>query len=308
MSNQYAMVMTADIGYLEMATAVINGAFIYENMFDIHLLVHKDVPEAYTNQRFPSNVYVKRLSDVLPKNNSPTNVRRGGVSGLKFGRYYYASVLCSSYKSILIFDSDMLLVDNIMEQFKISYDAKELVMVRNNVGITPPEQATLGNVLNAVSPPYHCTGTFFNCEKFQSLLKDTWDWSFKEGFSDMATLFRTIIRSGYPIKNIISLKNQLWIWTRTYSHWVGLEKDNKKRRILLFEGERIKSVHGKWASKRIRWRELAKVSAWTPEQLEKNRVYHNIKTFLETVNWLNKEGPVKWFSDKCDYNVIGAPK
>jgi lipopolysaccharide biosynthesis glycosyltransferase len=244
---KYAVVLTCDTGYLTGVQSIVNSSKLYGNDVDFHISVMTNTKRPFKLKNHLSNVFVHDWNSIVEPGKNCSKV--AAPKAVRFMRYKLAYDLCDAYDAIQILDADMLVVGNFMAQFELAVSTRELVMVRNLQGIWPPEIATVDNIKNACMPPFHCTGTFFNCKNFKNLLLNTHNWMYLDGCSDMATLFKEIIKSGYDVKKIIPLDNRLWIMT--YWHKEKVYKTIEDEKPVLWYGdpskkERIIMVHGKW--------------------------------------------------------------
>jgi lipopolysaccharide biosynthesis glycosyltransferase len=241
--NSYAICITCNKHYFPGVVSIVNGLAAYKNEVDVHLSV-MDTD--------------KQLLEVLAK--APSNVRYYDWSTLvkderwkfiedpkkvRFARYHLAETLCDRYKVVLILDADMCIVDHIMMPFELCSASKELVSVKNPLGFTI-SKATIENVNRSFLPPFHCTGTFFNCERHKDILSKTFDRVFTDTTGDMIALFRTLKSLNYDFNKIIPLHNEEWILTQWYRYKIDFKNNNGIPELRLPDDRRVKAVHGRW--------------------------------------------------------------
>jgi len=284
--NKYAIVMTSTDGLRECFTAAFNGLEIYGSSVDVYLIASGIDKEWLV--KLPSNYTVVPWEDI--EDTTRVGKNRGAAWEVRFYRYRYAARINDDYEAIMILDADSFIVNNIDHLFEQSVAEQRIIAPKNPRGI-PIEQVTLDKIGGASSPSFHSTPFVYPTKTYKGLMDDIYLGGLTEDLGDMSTMFRTLMRHNKHTE-VIMTKNEQYVLTNWF--YIPITKKLVDNKLELYHNEdRISVVHGKWAIDRYtecylkepknqvagQWRDIGE---------------QNSKTFIESIHWLNENGPINW--------------
>lgn len=281
--NQHAIILTSDAGYLPGATALFNGLALYGNDVDVHFLPTPDVPPAYLAQ-LPDNYTVVDWQ-TLPLEYVRGDTERGLPWQVRFFRYWYAAQICPNYQSIMIMDSDAMVVGNLMDPLVHTGRTGELSMIKNPTG--RPVETELKNIYKANHPAFHSHCATFNGERHRRVLGTVFECGLSTAFGDMVVLHHVLAQNHQDFSRINALPNTLWCHTCWWHRPVSCELRPDVLPELRIDGQRQIVVHGKWFNPKYLEQELLRLSVVTTDAARKN-----LELYAQVYAWLNVSGPV----------------
>jgi SAM-dependent methyltransferase len=303
--NKYAVVM-ASIGtqLLSGMNAVINGLDYHDNEVDLYL-IHGDLEKEYIKKALA----VKDLKvNIIPVHIDEcrklwTDYRKedGGWQNLFF-RWKVLDLIGKKYNSVMLCDSDMLCVNNIMKYFK-AVENSELIILPSNPWGSSVEACTENwekIIRGASAPPFHCMPIFLDIKQHPNLINKFWERSKVDNYLDMEILNRTFFAE-QMLDKILSVPNNLWVLTSWYLSNVSKNWEDKKLYFKIME-ERINFIHRRWFIDSVCDQFIYAIRE--KDNLEKG--LNNLRLFREEYRRINTEHKIKiTFPSKLPESLIG---
>lgn len=278
--NNHALIVTADYKFLPGVNALINGCRFYGNEVDLYLLFwdkedgpfHQYIDQHYTDIDF---VYPIDLRELIHRDS--ILVESKAKFYLKFWRHYYPEKLLD-YKSIAIFDADMMIVNHIMDYFEIAAKTGRILIPRNTSAHAQEiDNYSQNAFIHSYSPPCHSMPLFYDPKLHYLLFQEVPELARKMGRGEMVAINR-LFHDKRVYDDLILLPNSLWLGTR----WKDLEYEilhgNDDMRHLTICGDRVFSIHGRW------WAEETLAKIGQGDQIGRQ----NGKMFQEMYQWLGQ--------------------
>lgn len=285
--NKYAIVVTADYKFISGVSALINSCLIYGNEVDFHLL-YWDKPGGPFD-RYVANLQTDPRYDFLFPIHLPTYIEKVNPKGydtsfkpkyyLKFWRHFYPQELLD-YDAIVIFDADMMIVENIMQYFEIAAKTGRILIPRNSsIYAQQIDNYSESAFKHSYAPPCHSMPLFYDPKKHHEFFRLIPPLAQQMGRGEMVAINCLFHKMGI-YKDLILLPNSLWLGTRWKELEYSILYGNHGIQHITVAGDRVFSIHGRW---------------WAEETLDKipqgERVGKaNGQLFASMYMWLNGLG------------------
>lgn len=301
MARKYAMIIT-DSGYWAGVNGMLNGLWYYNNDIDFHYIYKEDkqgrmgafVEDMRKDPWFADRIYATNYEELIAEG-YPAGKDRA-IWRLKFFRYLYGVRRCQHYDACVIFDADMIIVNNFMRYFDIAAETGRILVPNNDYSGQEIENFS-GNYKGAASPPLYCMPLFFDPSnpEIVKAFERIPELAMERDTSDMVAFNHSMIESKL-IYELLLLPATLWLQVHYYfvqlarrgvdgKHYIGLHRG----------GDRLFSFHRRW------WHETdcRKKMLMPKTALGAACAYNNVRLFWEFTRFFNLE---------CRHNIEWDPK